>query len=137
MGTKTNIVNLLPDGSIIPVKIPDNSITLAKLAFVPGGNQYSQTFTSSGTWVVPAGVNYVYAAGIGGGGGGGSGGGAVGGSSGPGGGGGGSAGNSETIRIAVTPGETLTITIGSGGGGAPLGPFNSFGADGSAGGNTT
>lgn len=69
-------------------------------------------FTGSGTWVVPAGVTTIIVHGIGGGGGGG------------GkaccyrptaGGGGGSGYFSYDNVVAVTPGETLTITIGAGG----------------------
>lgn len=113
-----------------------------------------QMFTSSTSFNVPAGVHTIRAVLIGGGSGG-SGGGnggsgstggtasnsaasgtanGTGGSGGSGGsaGRGGSGGRFATFDIAVTPGETLTISIGSGGSGGSRG-----GGSGSSGGNTT
>lgn len=83
-------------------------------------------FTSSGSWVVPTGVTSISAVCVGAGGGGG-------GSeeSDETGGGGGGGGLSYVNSIPVTPGETLTITVGSGGGGGGVG------GNGSAGGSSS
>jgi hypothetical protein len=89
--------------------------------------QNTVVFTSSGSWTVPQGVTTILVSGCAGGGGGGGGGttnsstgGAVSGA-------GGGAGQSVIKKsISVTPGHTITITIGSGGSG---------GAGGAAGGN--
>jgi len=76
----------------------------------------SQTFTTSASFVVPAGVTSISAVAVGGGGGGGGG---TDGSNGGGGGGGGAL--AYVNSIAVTPAETLTIVVGaSGTGGAGL-----------------
>lgn len=75
---------------------------------------YVEIFTTSGTWVVPTGVNFILVDMAGGGGAGGSG---QTNSASPGGGG----GAAETILshiLPVTPGASLTIAIGSGGVGA-------------------
>ena len=69
------------------------------------------SFSSSGTWTVPAGITKIIVDGSGGGGGGG--GSSTVGGHGGGGGGGGSVGIPTTMT--VTPGDTLTITIGAGG----------------------
>ena len=69
-------------------------------------------FTSSGSWIVPAGVTEVRMRVIGGGSGGG--GGVVGAANSPGGAGGGGGTVGDQV-IAVTPGHSLTITIGAGG----------------------
>lgn len=85
----------------------------------------SQTFTSSGSFVVPKNVSWVLVRASGGGGGGGKGGatGTFGGA--------GGAGALVEDRIAiVTPGETITVTIGAGGGGGTS-------AAGNPGGDTT
>ena len=68
----------------------------------------SQRFTSSGSFVVPANVSMVWCTYVGAGG---SGGGGH--ATGGGGGGGGAGGMWEDQRLAVTPGATLTITIGA------------------------
>ena len=65
-------------------------------------------FTSSGTWVVPNGVNKIYVTGTAGGGGGGGWISA---------GGGGSGAFCVGLALSVSPGETLAITIGAGGAG--------------------
>lgn len=84
----------------------------------------STTFTSSGTWLCPSGVNQVFAECWGAGGGGG-----CGGSSGTG--GGGAGGEYRASFIPVTPGNTYTYTVGAAGaGGAGSG---SGGQNGSAG----
>lgn len=75
-----------------------------------GNNSYSsQTFTSSGTFNVPDGVNLVFVEMWGGGGGGSE---PV-----PPGGEGGKAGKSYVGQVAVTPGASVAVTIGSGGAG--------------------
>lgn len=80
---------------------------------------HSQTFTSSGSFTVPAGVTTLYVSGCGGGGGGGSGATNNGGQSSlvGGGGGGGGGGGKFTLKqvLTVTPGQTLPITIGAAG----------------------
>lgn len=105
------------------------SVTTSGLTFADGSvqltaaNMYKNavSFSSSGTWIVPAGVTQLIATIIGGGGGGGNGNSHTvgGGDSGsttynyPGGNGG--DGGSALISIAVTPGDTITFTIGAGG----------------------
>lgn len=82
----------------------------------------SQLFTTSGTFNVPADVSLIWVSGVGGG---------AGGSGGAGGGGGGGAGgaseNMFNMPRWVTPGDTLTITVGAGG---ARGAFNDHGAAG-------
>lgn len=87
----------------------------------------SQTFTASGTFVVPAGVTRVLVEGCGGGGGGGAASGAS-----AGGGGGGGADSPPRI-VVVTPGASVTVTIGAGGAG---GTIAANGATGGAGGTS-
>lgn len=104
--------------------IANGTITLNKLATsVLQWN--TQTFNSSGTFTVPAGVNQVYVIGAGGGGGGGGGAGSQSGTSGGGGGGGGGGAIPYLFTLPVTPAASLTVTIGIGGtggsGGAALG----------------
>ncbi|GAA4977436.1 choice-of-anchor D domain-containing protein [Algibacter aquimarinus] len=94
-------------------------ILFSSLAF-----SQSQTFTSSGTFVVPAGVTSVNVAAWGAGGGGAD-------EASNDGGGGGGGGGFRGGTIAVTPGDNITITIGNGGAGA-----TSNGNDGANGGNT-
>jgi len=67
----------------------------------------SQLFSASGSFVVPSGVNWLWLDGCGGGGGGGN-------STPGGGGGGGGAGIPiKHFAVAVTPGSTLTVTVGA------------------------
>ena len=79
--------------------------------------QTTQTFTTSGSFVVPAGVTSVQVQAWGGGG---AGGGVVGGALFTAKAGGGGAGGSFTkvTNVAVTPGATITVTVGAGGTGA-------------------
>jgi len=96
------------------------------------GQQHTLVFKSSTKWVVPAGVVDVSVVAVGGGGGGGSGY-EVG--VGGGGGGGGSGGWSTGAHL-VTPGQALTITVGTGGQGAiPSGIRGAY-ANGSSGGTS-
>lgn len=92
---------------------------------VTGGHGI-QLFTSSGTFTAPAGVTIVYLTMTSGGGGGGN---SSGGSSGSGGGGGGSAGAYLfNYPYPVTPGNTYSITVGSGGSGGSNGNSSVFDA---------
>ncbi len=97
-------------------------------------------FTSSGNFTVPQGVTTIIVSACAGGGGGGGGGGTVGTTSGVGGGGGGGAGCGQSALkqvYAVTPGQTIPITVGGGGnGGAAGGSGGGNGQQGTAGGNT-
>ncbi len=76
---------------------------------IGSGTTATTTITSTGTFSVPAGVNYITVKAWGGGGGGG------GGTGGTGSGGNGGGGGYAKGVIATTPGETLDITIGAGG----------------------
>ena len=96
--------------------IADGAVTPAKLS---GSLTFtSTTFTASGSFVVPASVTSIMVEGIGGGGGG-----AGGGTGAPnqGGAGGTSGYFLSNAVLATTPGETLTIVIGAGGGGTAVG----------------
>ena len=94
------------------------------------------SFTSSGSWVAPAGVSSVNALVVAGGGGGGNG--SYGGH-----GGGGAGGVRYVTSQAVTPGTTYTVTIGAGSGAGSSGSPTSFGSlisctgGGRGGGNST
>lgn len=79
---------------------------------------YRQVFSASGTFVVPLGVTRVRAQVWGGGGGGG---GAANSASGFAGTGGGAGGYADRRRIDVTPGQSITVTIGAGGLAGPAG----------------
>jgi hypothetical protein len=101
-------------------------------------SEHTAIFTSSGTFTVPAGITEVLVSGIGGSGGGGGGG--AWGSAASGGGGGGSGSGRAIVDFPVlglTPGASITVTIGNGGTGGQggVGATND-GANGSAG-NTT
>jgi len=100
----------LATDAVTTTKIKDAAVTAAKLSVSP--NIKTERFIASTTWVVPAGVTELFVTGIGGGGGGGAG--ATISSIIYGGGGGGS-GLMYTASLPVTPGNTLTITIGAGG----------------------
>ena len=87
------------------------------------------SFTSSGTFSVPAGVSAVTVLVVAGAGGGGGGGGRAGppGDNGTGGGGGGAGGLVFRPGFPVTPGGTVSVTIGCGGGAATVGQDSVFG----------
>ena len=87
---------------------PSTSVSVGVTDTLPSGSQY---FGASGTFTVPAGVYMLSVALVGGGGGGGGGRGASG--DGIGGGGGGFA---KGNNLVVTPGETISVYVGSGGG---------------------
>lgn len=93
------------------------------------GGPTSQEFTSTDTFVVPIGVTALEIKTWGTGGGGGAGGDDTVGETGGGG------GFAHATAVAVTPGETLDIIIGTGGGGGPGPPFDA-GAGGGGGGRT-
>lgn len=86
-----------------------------------------QAYTTAGTytWVVPSGVTSVSAVAVGGGGSGGTGGSSYGGNLPGGGGAGGSLAYANSI--SVTPGESITILVGSGGAGVYAGTGNNGG----------
>lgn len=118
--TNTNIAN----NTITGIKLVDHTIGLTQLATTV--LQWNvQTFTSSGTFNVPADVNQVYVLAAGGGGGGASGGTTTT----NGGGGGGAGGLPILLPLTVTPLGTVSVTIGVGGTGA-------VGGAGGAGGTT-
>ncbi len=93
-----------------------------------GPKEYVQTFTGSGTFFVPPNISLVEVIGAGAGGGGGGAG--AGGANACSGGGGGGA-RTRTERLAVTPGASITVTLGTAGAGGAAG------TDGGDGGDTT
>src|SRR5271157_1992122 len=93
-----------------------------------------ETFTATGTFVVPASVTGALIEGCGGGGGGAGGWGYVNADD-PGGGGGGGA-RAATHSISLTPGDTITVTIGVGGTGGAAGIAGAAGLNGVIGGDT-
>lgn len=98
----------------------------------------STTFTSNGTFTVPAGVTRIFLTGCGGGGGGGSG--NVGSSSTTqiyGSGGGGAGAQLYSIWVDVTPGTAYTVTIGGGGAGGSTSSSPGNGITGNDGSSTT
>jgi hypothetical protein len=110
----------------------------------PASAQHVQTVTANGTFAVPAGVTTMKVIAVGGGGGGGGSGCAAltGGVTGQGSAGGGGAGCVVEQWIGVTPGQTLTHTIGTGGSGgaggaASTGATGNTGAVGAVGAQTT
>jgi len=113
-----------------------NDTTQQNTAFVGGR---AQVFTSSGTFTVPTGVSAAKITVVGGGGGGGSktGSGTYGGC-----GGGGGGGVAVLYTTGLTPGASVSVTVGSGGAAATAGGTSSFGAfcsatGGAAGANST
>ena len=122
------------DPSSIP-QIADGSTlaivaTPARVGEYPGSSVYgtpgTQKFTSGGTWTVPAGVGSVTVLAVGGGGGGGG----VALSYAGGGGGGGGAVVQQ--RLTVSPGETVTVTVGAGGTAGTSGSSATQGGNGNA-----
>lgn len=125
----------VPNSGIGTNQIANAAVTAVKLA---SGIQWThvETFIASGSVVVPAGVTLVHyeiQAGGGGGGGGGAGSGLAQGAGG--GGGGGQGGSWANGSVAVTPGETITVTVGAAGA-AGLGVLTGNGTDGTSGGNS-
>lgn len=107
-----------------------NSSTATGLEWITvaagGGDLYSQDFTSSGTFSVPAGVDKVLVLAVGGGG---AGGGCLSGAGTYQSGGGGGGGQIKYQPVAVTAGSSVTVTIGAGATGGT--------GDGASGGSTT
>ena len=138
-GTET-----LPDGSKWSSGGLTNNTTISGgiISSSPSGNLLLNNrtlfFTASGTWTVPTGVTKILVSGVGGGGGGGSGGFCNGTGYFAGGGGGGGSGQPNLFTPEnVTPGDTITITVGQGGGGgAGVTTSCNNGAAGGAGTNT-
>jgi hypothetical protein len=108
-----------------------SSIQYASLA--PNAKWQAQTFTANGSWTVPSNVTKVVVMACGGGGGGGGGGRGAGAAGGAGGGGGGGGVPIMYLR-EVTPGDVLTVQIGSAGtagpGTAVAGSLGTAGGDG-------
>lgn len=136
--TKKGILRLATEmetqaGSGGDIAVPPGE--LAKLFPIRGMQMYNMPGTFS--WTVPAGVTKILISGCGGGGGGGgSGGGSSTNRSGGAGGGGAGKAQLPTLR-SVTPGTTLSITIGAGGNGGARGSSGSGnGGSGGNGGNT-
>jgi hypothetical protein len=100
-----------------PASAASNSVTPAVVG------QQAYTTAALYSWVAPAGVTSISVVAVGGGGGGS---GTLGSNSGNGGGGGGLA---YVNNISVTPGETLSVKVGSGGSGAPPGCGGGTGAE--------
>lgn len=130
----------LAANSVTTSKIVDQNVTTAKIALLnitpallsnDALSTNSQTFNTSGSFIVPVGVNYLTFLMFGGGGGGG-GGGSNGLSAGGGGGGGGSV--PQRYTVSVSPGDTVAIVIGAGGAAGGGGPS---GTNGTVGSNTT
>lgn len=87
----------------------------------------SQTFTASGTWVCPVGINTVWVTGIGGGGAGAA---SAAGTSNPTGGGGGSGDMVVRQRLSVVAGTSYTVTVGAAGGASSFGALLTLAAGG-------
>jgi len=106
-----------PAPNTIPVAKDDGKIDAGWIPVIgiglPSGQLQSVTFTSSTNWVVPQGVTKLQIIATGGGGGGGGACGYESGRAGE----GGYCGFTDISIVNVTPGETLTITIGAGGSG--------------------
>lgn len=117
------------DLAITTAKLAASSVTKAKLGSDVVFNFNKQVFTSSGTFTVPTGVTEIFVTACGGGGGG-AGGGYTSSSQGWGGGGGASS-ILRTRSLTVTPGASVTVTIGAAGGGG------GFHGNGGSGGTTT
>lgn len=136
LGTAGSIpATQIANASILGTQIANSTITASNLAAGVGFIKF-QDFTSSGSFVVPAGVNLIQVTAIGAGGGGGGGGreGASGGTGGTGGGG----GVPVIVNLTTTPAETLTVTVGTGGtGGSGGAGIGDPGPPGIAGGSTT
>ena len=138
MGLASNLAKLvskISSGGLLSLSGLENTgadgqiLTRASGAWVPqnapaGGFGNMQVFTASGTFTVPAGVSKVKVTLVGGGGGGGNGSGTNG-NRGSGGGGGGGA---IKVITGLTPGGTVSVTVGAGGASATAGGTSSFGA---------
>lgn len=128
--TSTQIAN-----NTITTNQISNSAGITKAQLATNVLQYIvTTFSSSGTFTVPANVNNLIITGAGGGGGGGGGGANT---TGGGGAAGGAGATPDVIYMSVTPADVLTITIGTAGaGGAASSTSGSGGSAGTDGGNS-
>ena len=108
------IVTVTSGSGFFTGDVKENTVTNGS-TYIDVGNQVSFTTPGTFTWTVPDGIASVSAVCVGGGGGGGR---ASGGNIGPQGGGGG--GLSYENNISVTPGESLTVTVGEGGAGGTV-----------------
>ncbi len=120
-GSLSGNVYLTPNGSdSAEIKVTDANFNQQTVTFNVKLQSGTQAFAASGSFVVPANVTSIAVKGWGaGGGGGGSDGMVVGGS--------GGGGSFATGNVAVTPGETLAVTVGGGG---TIGLANATGAGG-------
>lgn len=123
---------VITNTNISPVS--DTAGNWSQVSLTPRG---IQRFTSAGTFKVPYGVNTIYISGCAGGAGGGGGGGAVN-TPGTGAGGAGGGAGQAVFRqpFAVSPGQTISITIGAAGSGGSQGTPSVSGGPGTAGSNT-
>ena len=121
------ITTKIADLNVTTVKIADDAVTQAK---IPDGvtGLVANYFPTSSTMIAPDKRHIMFAYGVGGGGGGG-GGGATNGTTPGGGGGGGGGAPAAMFPILVTPGETITVVLGSGGTGGSAGNRGSNGGD--------
>lgn len=140
-GNGSNLTNLnasnLSTGTVATARLASGSATSstylrgdqtwATVTSLPG--MQGQVFTSSGTFTVPSGITAVKVTVVGGGGGGGA---SSGGCSSGAGGGGGGAGTSIRYVTGLTPGGTVSVTVGAAGtagaGAGGAGGASSFGA---------
>lgn len=125
------------DGSSVSLLAPNIAPATSGTQALQRQQKGALCATTSGSFVVPVGVVQVVVDAVApGGGGGGSGAGATGGSGAVGGGGGGGGAGGALVRVpyAVTPGSTISWTIGNPGNGAPQTPSGN-GASGGNGGN--
>src|SRR5215472_12631458 len=115
--TFSSVIGLLLGLWLIPPLLAQDSQIFKFVAPTSGGCTQQTTVTNSGTWSVPAGVNFVWVTEVGAGGGGGGGHASTGG----GGGGGGGGQVWYDVGVPVSPSSTLTLTIPAGGGGGAIG----------------
>jgi hypothetical protein len=127
IGNGSNLPDRLPVGSDQQVlSALASEPTGLKWISLPNANLTSQTFNSSGTFTVPAGITQVMVIGCGGGGGGGGGGENAGGA-------GGNAAPILVTTLTVTPAAVLTVTIGTGGTAGAAGVTSGSGGTGGTG----
>lgn len=130
--TQSNLAN----NSVGTAQIIDANVTAAKLASSAKPTINNTDYSSSGSFVVPTGVNFILVEICSGGGGGAGGGGATGIGQGGGGGGGNGSLLIPAYSIPTTPGETLTVVVGTGGAGGAGGTSGGAGTNGTAGGSS-
>ena len=133
-GDQTIEGNLTVSGTAVvsPATASNEAVNLGQLFIV----NRKAVFTSNGTWPVPDFVDTIWVSGCAGGGGGGSSGGGTSSAGGAGGAGGGAGEPVLKTPISVTPGHTLSITIGAAGVGGAAPASDTVGNNGTAGGNT-